>query len=62
MNTTDRKGFDEVFKSTPQVVQSQESLYDQLVLLQGVANRFGLYDAADYIQGRLNELNSSYYS
>jgi hypothetical protein len=62
MKITDRKGFDEVFKSTPQVVQSQESLYDQLVLLQGVANRFGLYDAADYIQRKLNEHNSSHYT
>ncbi len=36
----------------PQFAQAQNSLEEQLELLRLVANRFGLYDAADYLKNR----------
>jgi len=33
-----------------QLPQTQEALTDQLVKLWIIANKFGLYDAADYIK------------
>jgi hypothetical protein len=36
------------------VVQSQRSLTDQIVELINLANRFGLYDAADWLSARDN--------
>lgn len=37
------------------VPQSQESLVDQLRDLISLANRFGLYDAADYLRRDLDQ-------
>jgi hypothetical protein len=39
----------------PQLPQSQSSLTAQLIQLGFVANRLGLYDAADFIQRRLDD-------
>lgn len=60
MNET--KGFDEVFNCTPQVTQSQESLVGQMILGISLANRFGLYDLADYLRKKINQSQSNYYS
>lgn len=38
-----------VLNQIPQQPQSQAALEDQLHLLKVIANRFGLYDAADFI-------------
>ena len=37
--------------------QSQESFYDQIKALIPIANREGLYDAADYLQEKVNEID-----
>jgi hypothetical protein len=37
------------------VTQSQAALNDQLRQLVGLANKAGLYDAADFIQARLDQ-------
>ena len=34
--------------------QSQRSLLDQLLILMALANRMGLYDAADFIRDKLD--------
>jgi hypothetical protein len=59
--STSTKGYQETLDATPQVTQSQESLYDQMIQGIEVANRFGLYDLADYLQKRINEHDSNYY-
>ena len=40
----------EAMKTVPRQHQSQQSLNDQLSALVGVANKLGLYDAADYLK------------
>jgi hypothetical protein len=55
------KGYQTTLDATPQVTQSQESLYDQMIQGIEVVNRFGLYDLADYLQARVNEHDSNYY-
>lgn len=40
--------------------QSQMSLNDQLESLYVLANRWGYYDAADFIRGSLGEFRTSY--
>ena len=42
----------EAMRSVSQQHQSQQSLNDQLQVLVGVANKLGLYDAADYLKER----------
>jgi len=42
--------------SIPKLPQRQDSLVDQLSDLIAVANRLGLYDAADYIISVIKEL------
>lgn len=37
-------------RSIPQQAQQQGSTIEQLVLLRGVANKLGLYDAADLLR------------
>lgn len=37
----------------PRFAQTQTDLQEQLVLLRGVANRLGLYDAADHLKRQL---------
>lgn len=44
-----------IFNEIPQLPQRQDSLHDQLADLQAVANRLGMYDAADVIRELLNE-------
>jgi hypothetical protein len=39
----------ELLKSIPAQAQAQCSLHDQLLALEVIATRFGLYDAADYL-------------
>jgi len=39
-----------VLKQIPQQKQRQDALNDQLKDLYGVANRLGMYDAADYLR------------
>ena len=41
--------FQDAFKAVPKIAQSQASLKDQLNKLLRLANKFGLYDAADYL-------------
>lgn len=43
----------EDIKSLPKFAQTQTDLSEQLRLLRGVANRLGLYDAADHIRNSL---------
>lgn len=38
-----------------QVPQAQDSTVEQLHKLRVIANKFGLYDAADYLRNRLEE-------
>ena len=40
-------------KDVPSVVQTQMSVSDQLVILQSVASRLGLYDGADFLRDHL---------
>jgi hypothetical protein len=40
------------FEDIPERPQRQDSLNDQLEDLVAVANRLGMYDAADYLQRR----------
>jgi hypothetical protein len=40
----------EDMKSIPSFAQTQRALDEQLADLRAIANRLGLYDAADYIQ------------
>jgi hypothetical protein len=47
--------FEELLTNIPQQKQTQASLQDQLEKLYTIANKCGLYDAADYISARLNE-------
>ncbi len=42
-------------KSLPRFNQTQRALQDQLTDLMDVANRIGMYDAADYLRGRLDD-------
>lgn len=44
----------EAMKAVPKQHQSQQSLNDQLRVLIDVANRLGLYDAADYLKRVVN--------
>lgn len=44
----------EAMKLVPKQHQSQQSLNDQLRALVSVANRLGLYDAADYLNQKVN--------
>lgn len=44
---------EEVLKSIPQQRQTQAALNDQLFDLIAVANRLGLYDAADFLQSKV---------
>jgi len=39
-----------LMKTVPQQIQTQSSLNDQLHILADVANRLGLYEAADYLR------------
>lgn len=39
-----------VLRAIPQQPQVQDALNDQLAALVGVANKLGLYDAADYLR------------
>ena len=41
----------------PKMEQSQHALSDQIFLLWAVANRLGLYDAADFIRLYLRQEN-----
>jgi hypothetical protein len=43
----------DAIKNLPRHSQTQVALNDQLVMLMDVANRVGLYDAADYLRGKL---------
>jgi hypothetical protein len=45
----------EAMKAVPKQHQSQQSLNDQLRALVGVANRLGLYDAADYLKEKTSK-------
>lgn len=47
----------EDLKSIPAFPQSQRALDQQLADLRAVANRLGLYDAADYLQFEQKERN-----
>ncbi len=42
--------YDDLLASIPQERQRQDATRDQLLDLIGVANKLGMYDAADYIQ------------
>lgn len=42
-------------KNIHQRPQRQDSTIDQLMDLYHVANKFGLYDAADYVHNRVEE-------
>lgn len=42
-----------VLEKIPNCPQTQDSLTDQLKFLRMVANRLGLYDAADHIKNTL---------
>jgi hypothetical protein len=42
-------------KKIQQCPQAQDSLQDQLLRLRIIANRFGLYDAADYLRDVVKE-------
>ena len=44
----------EAMNAVPQQHQSQQSLNDQLRALVSVANKLGLYDAADYLSQKVN--------
>jgi hypothetical protein len=44
MNTQD------IIRDIPQQPQTQESLSDQLLVLQAAANKLGLYDAAEFLR------------
>jgi hypothetical protein len=46
----------ELLKSIPQQPQVQCSTADQLVALQVLANKFGLYDAADVVQQHIGKI------
>jgi hypothetical protein len=50
--STENQAFtiDDGLKHIPKFAQSQHSLEEQLTALRAIANRVGLYDAADYIQ------------
>jgi hypothetical protein len=39
--------------------QSQASLFDQLIMLVGVANDNGLYDAADWVRANLEAMRGT---
>jgi len=41
------------FEKIPELPQRQDSLVDQLEDLIAVANRLGMYDAADWVKTRL---------
>ena len=43
----------EIMASLPQLPQRQDSTNDQLRDLRAIANRLGMYDAADIIRGLL---------
>jgi len=45
----------EVIKKIPQQAQRQYGTDEQLRLLQGVANKLGLYDAADVVRNILGD-------
>lgn len=45
----------EYIQKIPSMPQSQESAFDQLKELILIANRVGLYDAADWIQRRIKD-------
>lgn len=47
----------EDMKSIPKFAQTQRALDEQLADLRAIANRLGLYDAADYIQFEQRERN-----
>lgn len=47
----------EDMKSIPKFRQTQRALDEQLADLRAIANRLGLYDAADYIQFEQRESN-----
>lgn len=51
----DRTEWDKVIMNIERRCQSQKALDVQLQMLFYVANRLGLYDAADYIEGVLNK-------
>lgn len=44
-----------IIRSLPNLTQTQEPLRDQLMSLAAIANRLGLYDAADFVIERLKE-------
>jgi hypothetical protein len=44
------------FSSLPTLPQRQDSLLDQLRDLQAVANRLGMYDAADFLSTTLRRI------
>jgi len=44
---------DRYLAQIPKIDQTQASLDDQLKILHAVANRIGLYDAADFIKERI---------
>lgn len=50
MDSNLRDILDIVEKKVPQQPQVQNALGDQLILLRVVADRLGLYDAADYLR------------
>ena len=53
--TEQEEWFREVSKNLPKMQQRQDSTTDQLIDLVGVANRLGLYDAADFIKDTLKK-------
>ena len=48
-----------VLEMIPQQPQAQGAVQDQLVALYAIANRFGLYDAADLVQGLIEPTKKS---
>ena len=43
----------------PELPQRQDSTYEQLKDLYVVANKLGMYDAADFIKARLDQIESN---
>jgi hypothetical protein len=51
----DKSVWIKVLAHVPQCPQRQDSMVDQLSDLRFIANRFGFYDAADYLKVFSNE-------
>ena len=56
------QGFQEVVSKIPCQEQRQDALTDQLRDLIPVANRLGMYDAADFLRDRVDQVEKKEHS